>query len=37
MFYLVLTGVIIAYFSIIFFAGIEKAIEKRQETDQGDE
>ena len=36
MFYVVLTGVIIAYFSIIFFAGIEKVIGKRQETDQED-
>ena len=34
MFYYVLTGVLIAYFSIIFFAIIERVIENRQEPNE---
>ena len=34
MFNNVLTGIIIAYFSIIIFAGIEKLIENTENNDQ---
>ena len=34
MFYYVLTGVLIAYFSIIIFAIIERIIENRPETNE---
>lgn len=34
MFNYVLIGVLIAYFSIIIFAGIEKIIEKSEKDDQ---
>jgi len=34
MFYYVLSGVLLAYFAIIFFAIIERAIEKQRDNDQ---
>ncbi len=37
MFYYVLTGVIIAYFSIIIFAGIEKLLWNNEDCSDNDE